>query len=90
MSTDVAGNSIISTGETVTWMRTLTSMAEKVDKQFEEVTVHIDGNDRHTLVVNTSSGEKAEKVISFLEELGARTEREWYDEEDVRVLALPN
>lgn len=71
-------------------MRTLTSMAEKVDEEFEGVTVFIDGNDRHTLVVNTSSNQKAENVISFLEELGARTEKEWYDENDVRVLALPN
>jgi hypothetical protein len=65
-------------------------MAERVDEEFEDVTVFIDGNDRHTLVVNTASEEKADKVISFLEDMGARTEREWYDEDDVRVLAVPN
>ena len=51
-------------------MRTLTSMAEKVDEEFDEVTVHIDGGDRHTLIVHTSSEEKADEVDSFLEDMG--------------------
>jgi len=71
-------------------MRTLTSMAEKVDEEFDEVTVLIDGNERQTLIVHTESEEKADQVNSFLEDLGARTEKEWYDEDDIRVLALPN
>lgn len=65
-------------------------MAEKVDEEFDEVTVLIDGNERQTLIVHTESEEKADQVNSFLEDLGARTEKEWYDEDDIRVLALPN
>lgn len=75
----------------------LRRLAEKVDEQFAEyrdpgsfkdVSIVIDNVDRPTLIVHVTSEELADEVESFLQSQGARTEREFYGEDDIRVLAV--
>lgn len=75
-------------------MVTLSTLADRVADEFKEyrdpnalkdVTLVIDDG---TLIVHTSDGELADQVDEFLRSQGAVTEREWYDKDDIRVLAV--
>lgn len=60
--------------------------------QFKDVSIVIeDSNPNHpTLIIHVTREDAtslADEIVSFLEQQGARTERESYAENDVRVLA---
>jgi hypothetical protein len=81
--------------------RTLNDIAESVANEFEayrnpegfkELSIVIDNSDRNrsTLIVHIDreqAGDLADRVEAFLRDHGARTEREWHADTDVRVLA---
>lgn len=81
--------------------RTLTDLADAIAAEFEdyrhsndfnELSLVIDNSDREcsTLIVHIDreqAAELADRVEAFLRDHGAHTQRERYDDSDIRVLA---